>query len=255
MQLRIALIGVALLLLGGLFAVGWFNHDGTSSFEAETHVGTQPNTAVSVRHVYLRDCATCHGADAHGTDLGPTLHGVGTAYLDYVLSTGRMPLENPDEPIVRRAPKYSAATVGKLTRYVDGLAGGSGPPVPHVDTAHADLALGGTLYRLNCAACHAWSGDGGALLERSAPVLHHSTPTQIAEAVRVGPFNMPAFGESALTRRQLNAVIRYVRDLDHPDDRGGTPLWHIGPLAEGAVGLLVGVGAIVFATRWIGTRT
>jgi ubiquinol-cytochrome c reductase cytochrome c subunit len=253
-RLRIALVGLALVLVGGLFAIGWFSHDGTPDFQAETHLGAESSTPQSVRHIYLRDCATCHGADARGTDLAPTLHDTGTAYVDYVLSTGRMPIENPDDPIQRREPKYSDATVGKLTRYVRDLAGGTGPAIPRL-TGAGDVAHGGSIFRLNCAACHAWSGDGGALLERSAPTVHRSSPTEIAEAVRVGPFNMPAFGRSALSDRELESVIRYVRYLDDPHDRGGTALWHLGPLAEGAVAIVIGLGVIVLATRWIGTRT
>jgi len=251
---ELVVLAVALVLVGGLFAIGWFSRDGTPDFQAETHVGAEPVAPQSVRHIYLRDCATCHGADARGTDLAPTLRGAGTAYLDYVLSTGRMPIEHPDDPIQRHDPKYSDATIRKLTFYVHQLAGGDGPEIPTL-TGRGDLAHGGNIFRLNCAACHAWSGDGGALLERSAPSVHPATPTQIAEAVRVGPFNMPAFGRSALSDRQLESVVQYVQYLDDPDDRGGTPLWHLGPLAEGAVAIVVGLGAIVVATRWIGTRT
>jgi ubiquinol-cytochrome c reductase cytochrome c subunit len=108
---------------------------------------------------------------------------------------------------------------------------------------------------LNCAACHAWSGNGGALLHREAPPVHQATPTQIAEAVRGGPGNMPAFGQAALTDRQVDSIVRYVRYLDDPNDRGGSSLWHVGPLVEGAVAIVIGLGALVIATRWIGTRT
>jgi len=46
-----------------------------------------------------------------------------------------------------------------------------------------------------------------------------------------------------------------VRYLDHPDDRGGDPLGHFGPLAEGAIAVFVGLGLLVLAVRWIGTRS
>ena len=85
----------------------------------------------------------------------------------------------------------------------------------------ASVAQGGSVFRLQCAACHAWAGDGGALLHREAPALHEATPTQIAEAVRVGPGAMPAFGTAALTDGQLADLVAYVRYLDHPKDRGG----------------------------------
>ena len=207
-----------------------------------------------VEHVFLRDCAVCHGADGRGTDLGPDLRGAGTAGVDYQLSTGRMPLPSPEAESNRSTPKYSPATIRALVAYVHGLVGG-GPAIPNIDVAAGHLQSGGSIYRLNCAACHAWSGDGGALLNRAAPSVHPATEVQIAEAIRTGPGNMPGFGTAAITRDQLDSVIRYVQHLEHPDDRGGLALGHLGPLAEGAVAIVLALGVLVLAVRWIGTRT
>jgi ubiquinol-cytochrome c reductase cytochrome c subunit len=212
-------------------------------------------TPAEVRSIYLSDCATCHGANARGTDRGPDLRGSGEGLIDYYLTTGRMPLGEPDEKVTRHAAAYPPETIRALVTYVHTLAGGEGPPIPDVDVNAGTIAAGGELYRLNCAACHAWSGNGGALLHREAPPVHQATPTQIAEAVRGGPGNMPAFGQAALTDRQVDSIVRYVRYLDDPNDRGGSSLWHVGPLVEGAVAIVIGLGALVIATRWIGTRT
>jgi ubiquinol-cytochrome c reductase cytochrome c subunit len=220
----------------------------------------------SVRSIYLRDCAVCHGADARGTELGPDLHGSGAAQVDFQLSTGRMPVPRGDaaqahervsagEAQARRTPKYDASTRHALVEYVVGLAGGGGPPIPDVHEGRGDLAEGGEIFRQQCAACHAWSGEGGALLQREAPSTHPATTLEIAEAVRAGPGNMPAFGAAALDHAQLQSLARYVRYLDHPNDRGGAPVWHVGPLVEGAVAVFVGLGALVLAVRWIGTRS
>jgi ubiquinol-cytochrome c reductase cytochrome c subunit len=219
-----------------------------------------------VRHVFLRDCAFCHGADARGTELGPDLRGAGAAQVDFQLATGRMPVPLGDASRTkllgsvgdaqdRRPPKYDAPTRRALVRYVTQLAGGDGPAIPTLDVRSGDVARGGSLFRLQCAACHAWSGDGGALLDREAPGTHAATALEIAEAVRSGPGNMPAFGRAALSDDQLQSLVRYVRYLDDPEDRGGSALWHLGPLAEGAVAILVGLGLLVVAVRWIGTRT
>ncbi|MFN2608920.1 MAG: cytochrome c [Acidimicrobiales bacterium] len=226
-----------------------------------------------VERIFLSDCAVCHGSDARGTARGPSLVGVGRAFSDYELSTGRMPLvgagrpndqsgralqplpnqtqQDPDLVARRHAPAYPPQTIQALVDYVAVLTGGGGPDVPIVRPG--DVAMGGDLFRLQCAACHAWAGDGGALLRREAPALHSATPTQVAEAVRVGPGQMPAFGTAALTDEQVDSVVAYVRYLDHPDDRGGQPLWHMGPFTEGAVALLSLVALLLF-TRWIGER-
>jgi ubiquinol-cytochrome c reductase cytochrome c subunit len=223
--------------------------------------------------VYLRDCATCHGADARGTVYGPSLQGVGAAAVDYWVSTGRMPLvdegrpakspqgrappgqylADPDARVARHPPAYSAAMIAALVKYVSTIAPG-GLPVPSVDLAHASLPDGGQIFRLQCAACHAWSGVGGALYQRSAPSLHSATPTQIAEAIRIGPGQMPAFGTAAIPADQVDDVVAYVRYLDHPDNRGGQPLWYLGPVAEGGVAILFGLAALLLASRWIGSR-
>ncbi len=218
------------------------------------------------RHVFLRDCATCHGADARGTGRGPDLHGSGAAQVDFQLATGRMPVptgdasqldQRPSAAVAqaRRTPRYDAATRRALVDYVVQLAGGGGPAIPAVHPGSGDIAAGGETFRLQCAACHAWSGGGGALLQREAPSTHHATDLEVAEAVRAGPGNMPAFGRAAVDDAQLQSLLRYVRYLDHPDDRGGTSLWHLGPLAEGAIAIVVGLGLLVVAVRWIGTRT
>ncbi len=210
-------------------------------------------TAVDPKPIFLRDCAICHGNDARGTPNGPDLRGFGRASLDYELSTGRMPLPAPDAKVVRRMPRYPADVRDALVTYVFDLAGGGGPDIPVLDQQHADLAQGGELFRLNCAACHAWSGRGGALLAREAPSTHPATPLQTAEAIRVGPGMMPAFGEAAITPRQLDDVVKYVQYIRHPRNRGGYRLWFIGPLAEGGVAWIVGMGLLLVVTRWIGT--
>ena len=151
----------------------------------------------------------------------------------------------------RHRPRYSRAVIDALVDYVASF-GAGGPGIPPVDLRAANLAEGGELFRAQCAACHAWAGDGGALLHREAPALHRATATQIAEAVRVGPGLMPAFGTAAVSDRQLDSVVAYVRYLDHPKDRGGNPLWHLGPVAEGAIAWIFGTGILVLATRWIG---
>jgi ubiquinol-cytochrome c reductase cytochrome c subunit len=201
------------------------------------------------------------------------LAGVGKASLDYQLSSGRMPLagvgrsddipgaplqplpnkaaSEPDIVPRRHAPAYPPETISRLVDYVSNLTGGGGPDIPHV--GEGNLADGGELFRLQCAACHAWAGDGGALVKIQSPALHEATEVQVAEAIRVGPGQMPAFGTAALTDEQVADVVAYVHYLKDPDDRGGEPLWHLGPFAEGAVSLVALAGLLMFV-RWIGER-
>ncbi len=280
---RRAFLGLLLLATAAATVAMWPGPGAAAQSEGAQSAGAQSEGAQSdgtatapgdedTRLLYLADCGVCHGTEGRGTTRGPSLVGVGRASLDYQLTTGRMPIarvgraEEPghplqplpnrglpeaDEPSKRHRPAYSAETIAALVDYVDQLTGGGGPDIPVL--THGDLAEGGSLYRLQCAACHAWAGDGGALLHVDAPSLHASTPTQIAEAVRLGPGQMPAFGEAALTDEQLSSVVTYVRDLDNARDHGGRPLWHLGPVAEGGLALLALAGLMVFL-RWIGER-
>jgi ubiquinol-cytochrome c reductase cytochrome c subunit len=266
---RDRILGVSAVLAAGcafvtMAVVARADASGGVGRPTSTHVSTA--RAVEIRDVYLRDCATCHGADARGTGAGPDLRGAGAAQVDFQLASGRMPVptgdaaQHPRRPSVeeaqaRRKPRYDDATRHSLVAYVVSLAGGGGPAIPDLDLTRGDVASGGTLFRLQCAACHSWSGDGGALLQRDAPSTHPASALEIAEAVRSGPGNMPAFGRAAVSDAQLQSLVRYVRHLDHPEDRGGAPLWHLGPLAEGAVAVFVGLGLLVVAVRWIGTRS
>ena len=204
------------------------------------------------RAVFLRDCATCHGSAGEGGARGPRIADAGGALTDYELTTGRMPIAEPDDPVRRRPPRYSPGEIAALVDYVSRL--GNGEPIPTVDLEHADVARGGELYRLNCAACHSWSGTGGALLGREAPPVGPATPVQVVEAVRTGPGSMPSFGEESFSDEDVDAIAAYVRELQQPDDRGGNPLWRLGPFPEGAVAWVFGIGALLLFVGWVGER-
>lgn len=210
--------------------------------------------SADTRTLFERDCAVCHGNMAAGSPRGPSLVGVGAATLDFWLSTGRMPISSPSQTPERRPPAYSASTIRSLIAYIQALTGSTGPPIPSVNLQGTDLGVGGESFRVQCAACHSWAGEGGALVNRAAPPTNHATPTQIVEAIRTGPGAMPRFGTAALSDQEVNDVVAYVRYLDHPVDHGGDPLGRIGPLAEGAAALVVGLGLLTLASRWIGTR-
>lgn len=232
-----------LVILPLLVGVGWAGRRSSAA---------PSPPAGDARTIYLSDCSVCHGADGRGTSKGPTLEGSGRAGVDYVLTTGRMPLPDPTAETVRRTPKYEPATITVLEDYIATLVPG-GPDIPHVDVAAGDLAQGGEIYRAQCAACHEWAGDGGALLHREAPALGAATPAQVAEAVRIGPSAMPVFSTAALSDTDLNGVVRYVEYVDAPDDHGGQPLWHLGPVAEGAAGLAA-LAVLLVAIRLLGSR-
>ena len=253
-----------------------------------------PDEVAQGRALYLTGCSTCHGVEGGGSARGPSLLGVGAASADFYLSTGRMPLDEPRGQAERKKPAYSRDEIRKLTAYVAALGpsgplsgepgpsgplsgepgpsgplsgepgpsgplsgepGPSGPPIPSVDPDRGNLAEGNVLYANNCAACHSSAGAGGALGHAVyAPPLDEATPLQVAEAIRIGPGAMPVFGPETLDDRQVDSVVRYVRYLRNPDDRGGFGLGHLGPIPEGFTAWFVGLGAMLLVARWIGTQ-
>jgi ubiquinol-cytochrome c reductase cytochrome c subunit len=213
-----------------------------------------PDAVQRGRELFLTGCSSCHGVDARGTDIAPDLHGVGAAAADFQLTTGRMPDTDPDRQPESKPPAYSPDEIDDLVAYVASL--GDGPSIPNVRTPKGNLQEGAQLYLQICAACHSAAGNGGALsLGNDAPTLHGATSVQIAEAIRTGPSNMPVFGPDTLSDKEVNSIVGYVEYLRDPENPGGLPLGLVGPITEGFVAILVGLGALMLITRWIEPRS
>jgi quinol---cytochrome-c reductase cytochrome c subunit len=223
------------------------------------------------RFLYLRDCAWCHGASAEGTPRAPDLVSDtrGPADVDFVLRTRRMPLRRPEDPMRRgvATTKYAAVDRQAIVEYLATL-NPAGPPVPRLAAHPPPLSRGAELYLANCAACHSSTGIGGTLSaaqrsagstagppEAFAPPVTSSSAIEVVEAIRVGPGTMPVFGPKTLSEEEVDAIAAYVQYLRDPSDPGGIAAGHIGPVSEGAVGWLIGLGLLLGVSRWIGTRT
>jgi ubiquinol-cytochrome c reductase cytochrome c subunit len=206
------------------------------------------------RQLFLDGCASCHGFDARGiADVGPDLHGAGASAADFYLRTGRMPLDvaTGDQPL-RSKPSYDESDIRALVRYIGSL---GGPSIPEVHPERGDLSEGQHAFTTYCAGCHQIMGEGGVVTGAVPPPLKDATPTQIAEAVRIGPYLMPAFDEREIDRRTLNSIALYVqRVVKDPPDRGGWGIGHIGPIPEGMVAWLLAGGVLLLVARLIGER-
>jgi ubiquinol-cytochrome c reductase cytochrome c subunit len=207
------------------------------------------------RALFLSGCSSCHGLEAQGGNQAPGLIGVGAAAVDFQVGTGRMPLARPGAQAQRHPPKYTQTQIDQLAAYISSLAPGPAVPTEEQLNAGANIAEGGALYRTNCAQCHQAAGQGGALsYGKHAPNLGDATKKQIYEAMRTGPENMPVFGSGQLSDEQVASIIKYVQFVTHPNDPGGDPIGHYGPVPEGLVAIIIGLGGLVIATLWIGSR-
>jgi ubiquinol-cytochrome c reductase cytochrome c subunit len=200
--------------------------------------------------LFQQQCASCHGVQGQGTDNGPSLLGAGAAGADFYLRTGRMPLGAPGQPAIRHDPVFSDDQIAALVAYVASL--GNGPAIPQVQEG-GDLQRGWELYQANCAACHAATGIGNAIGGGYAAAdLSHATPTQIAEAMRIGPGAMPVFD---FGQADQDAIVRYVTSLRSEPNPGGFPIGGFGPVSEGFVAIVIGLTAFVMVARFVGRRT
>jgi ubiquinol-cytochrome c reductase cytochrome c subunit len=201
------------------------------------------------RRLYENACITCHGVDGTGTDLGPSLEGVGSASVDFSLSTGRMPLGNPGDQPSRRPPVYDEDEIAAIVAYLSPVVQG-GPEIPDVDIAGADLARGSQLFLNNCAACHGAGASGDSIGGgQIAPSLNDATPQQIVEAIRIGPGLMPRWSERTVDASDAEAVAAYLVWIRDHGNEGGLQLGRVGAVAEGLIAMVVGIGLILLVIR------
>jgi ubiquinol-cytochrome c reductase cytochrome c subunit len=231
---------------------------------AITYANPSSAYAAAGKLLFDQTCSSCHGSQANGVGptgqatIGPNLQGVGTATVDFWVSTGRMPAADIKAvEAERKPPRYNDKQALEIAAYINTL-DPSVPAVPTPNLKGANLSVGSDLFSLNCAACHTITGAGDALaFGTNAPTIQNRsvTPQQVAEAMRIGPANMPRFSGN-LTDAQVRDVVAYVTTrIQHPANPGGAGLGGVGPVAEGFVALLLGVGGLALICFWIGERS
>jgi ubiquinol-cytochrome c reductase cytochrome c subunit len=209
--------------------------------------------------LFEQNCSSCHGTEAAGSAIAPDLQGVGAGTIDFWLSTGRMPLANASESAVEKPSRFTNTEILQIVAYVNSLLAPTpgNIAIPSVNLSNTDLTNGNSVFVLNCAGCHTITGSGDAIAGNNyAPSLHNATPTQVVEAMRTGPGNMPRFGPGTLSDAQVADVVAYVTGpIEKPNNHGGIGLGGVGPVAEGFIALLIGVGGLMLVAYWLGDRS
>jgi ubiquinol-cytochrome c reductase cytochrome c subunit len=243
-----AVVLLGLLLIGTGYAV--ITGAGDASASSPTAASTQ---VADGRAIFEQTCSSCHGLEAQGTAVAPSLIGVGSAAVDFQVSTGRMPAKEIGSEEARKPPELTPQQTLDVAAYIQSLAGGPAIPTPaQVSTSGADLALGQELFIADCAQCHNFVGAGGALTDgKYAPALTQSTPTQIYEAMLTGPEAMPVFNNTTITPSEKRDIIAYVVETRQEPNPGGFSLGRVGPVTEGLVAFLGLLFAMVLAAMWI----
>jgi ubiquinol-cytochrome c reductase cytochrome c subunit len=163
-----------------------------------------------------------------------------------------MPLQRIGVQPRRGRVLFDEGEIRALVAYVASL--GPGPPIPRPRPARGRLSRGQHLFAEHCAGCHQIVAEGGYVSGALAPPLESATTTQVAEAVRIGPYVMPRFSTKTISDRELDSIVAYVQYAKHPDDRGGWALGHLGPVPEGLVTWFLAAAALVALCVVLGKR-
>jgi ubiquinol-cytochrome c reductase cytochrome c subunit len=251
-----------LVVLVGLWAAGLAEAQPQSGIVRPTTEPTVPSVQLGSQ-LFAGNCASCHGIDGAGISsprpgagdiqgMGPSLRGVGASAADFYLRLGFMPLSSIHDQPGNDRVLFSDTEIRSLVAYVAAL--GRGPAIPSPRPTAGNLADGMHLYTLHCAGCHQIVGEGGFVTGARVPPLQGLRATQIAEAVRIGPYEMPSFSTKQISETQLNSIVKYVLSTNHNDNRGGWRIGNIGPIPEGLVTWWIAIPLLILACLAVGRR-
>ena len=239
------------LLLLALAGLGFTFSAATAAPAKNTMTASAKTTLIEEgQQIFLKGCTSCHGLNAEGGAVAPSLIGVGAASVDFQVGTGRMPMQDMSQQAMRKAPVYNEEEVAALAAYVASLAHG-----PRAYTNEeikwerdGNTAEGGELFRNNCAMCHNFAGQGGALSQgKYAPTVMGVEARHIYEAMITGPQAMPVFNDKIITPEEKLSIIKWIKSAESEPALGGASLGRVGPVTEGllvwtlVLGLLIGI--------------
>ena len=245
------LLVLALMAIGATFSVA------TAVTAETTQVVDRSAQIEEGRQIFLKGCSSCHGINAEGAQIAPSLVGVGAASVDFQVGTGRMPMADMSTQAMRKKPIYNAEETAALAAYVASLA--PGPEIPSESSLNyerdGNTAEGGELFRNNCAMCHNFAGQGGALSQgKYAPTLMGVEPKHIYEAMVTGPQSMPVFSDKTLTPAEKLSIIKWIKFAESEPNLGGASLGRVGPVTEGLLGWVLGLGMLIGVAVWLAMK-
>ncbi len=244
-----------LLLVIALSALGFTFSAATAAPASNTMSASAKSTLVEEgQTIFLKGCSSCHGLNAEGGAVAPSLIGVGAASVDFQVGTGRMPMQDMSQQAMRKKPVYNEEQTAALAAYVASLAPGPAAIKNEDITWERDgsTADGGELFRNNCAMCHNFAGQGGALSQgKYAPTLMGVEPKHIYEAMITGPQSMPVFSDKIITPAEKLSIIKWIKAAESEPNLGGASLGRVGPVTEGLLIWIFGLGLLIGIAVWL----
>jgi len=256
-KLRRSTFASPLLLVIALFAIGTTFSVASATDQTELTVDQRSAQIAEGKQIFLKGCSSCHGLNLEGGAIAPSLIGVGAASVDFQVGTGRMPMADMSTQAMRKAPLYNAEETAALAAYVASTAPGPEIPTEAILNYERDgnTAEGGTLFRTNCAMCHNFAAQGGALTQgKYAPTLMGVEPKYIYEAMITGPQAMPVFSDKTITPAEKLSIIKWVKSAEKEPQLGGAALGRVGPVTEGLLVWTLGLGLLIGVAVWLATK-
>jgi ubiquinol-cytochrome c reductase cytochrome c subunit len=246
-----------ILLIFALFTIGTTFQVASAVNSETTVVADRSATIEEGKQLFLKGCSSCHGLNAEGAEIAPSLIGVGAASVDFQVGTGRMPMADMSQQAMRKEPVYTPEQVNALAMYVASLAPGPEVPTDEMLNYERDgsVAEGGELFRTNCAMCHNFAGQGGALTQgKYAPSVMGVLPKHIYEAMVTGPQSMPVFSDKTITPEEKLSMIKWIKSVEAEPQLGGAALGRVGPVTEGLLVWTLGIGLLIGVAVWLATK-
>ena len=212
--------------------------------------------------LYSVHCAQCHGAAGNGGEMpdfegrAPALRpednpGVDVAYLDLVMSTGRMPpagspYDNRTRDVVLNEQERADLIAWMQDEF------GVGGELPEVGEGEA--GRGQEIWNANCGHCHGAVGAGGVAGAGAwTPSVNDKGPEVIAQAIRVGPFQMPQFERGQISDQEVDDVVAFMGKVREEADQQVLGIPELNPVYASAFVFLLALAAL-FLLGIIGSR-
>jgi len=158
---------------------------------AEAATGAPASPTAGRALYFAKGCAACHGADARGGAVGPSVAGTEVAAIVKQVRT-------PQE----RMPAFPPAALPD--RELDQIA------VYLSNMPKATVAAGRALYfDKGCAACHGADARGSSV----GPPVAGIEVNAVVEQVHTPRAQMPVFSKGALSRHELEQIAAYLSSL------------------------------------------
>lgn len=212
--------------------------------------------------LYAQQCASCHGAGGAGGEVpeyggqAPALlpdenPNITVAYLDLVMSTGRMPpagspYDNRERQVVFDESERDDLIAWMVQEF--DVPGGD------LEVGEGDAAAGQEVWAANCAHCHGSTGQGGVAGAGAwTPSVVDKTPEEIAQSIRVGPFQMPRFEDGQITDAEVDDVVAFMAVVAEEPATPILGLVELNPVY--ASGFVIALAALLLVSLvWIGGK-